>query len=56
MSQPLNPTPENNDASGTQAWVSPAIEDLPRLVDITLQTGDMIPGGVSLPSGVGFEL
>lgn len=26
-------------------WVQPAVEDLPRLTDLTLQTGDPIPGG-----------
>ncbi len=55
MNQPSENTPRN-DAAEPQAWVSPAIEDLPRLVDITLQTGGGIPGGINLPSGAGFDL
>ena len=26
-------------------WVTPSVTDLPRLVDLTLQTGSGIPGG-----------
>jgi len=55
MNQPLE-SAAKNDATEPRAWVSPAIEDLPRLVDITLQTGDVIPGGINLPSGAGFGL
>jgi hypothetical protein len=27
-----------------KSWVGPAIEDLPKLTDLTLQTGSPIPG------------
>ena len=28
-----------------RSWVSPTVEELPRLTELTLQTGDVIPGG-----------
>jgi hypothetical protein len=30
---------------GRRAWQAPRVEDLPRLIRLTLQTGDSIPGG-----------
>lgn len=33
------------------AWVAPEIVDLPRLADLTLQTGAGIPGGGSIGGG-----
>jgi len=33
-------------------WVAPRVEDLPRLTELTLQTGPAIPGG-GTPGGGG---
>ncbi len=32
-------------ADQRRPWVQPAVEELPRLTELTLQTGDPIPGG-----------
>jgi hypothetical protein len=32
-------------AAARRAWVSPRVSDLPRLTELTLQTGPFIPGG-----------
>jgi hypothetical protein len=34
-----------NESSSRRVWLDPTIEELPRLTDLTLQTGDPIPGG-----------
>jgi len=42
-----NPTRHGDDASRTpppKPWVRPEIVELPRLTDLTLQTGSPIPG------------
>lgn len=28
-----------------KTWAAPAVEEMPRLTELTLQTGNMIPGG-----------
>jgi hypothetical protein len=38
----LDPQSKKQDRSSKTEWVSPALTDLPRLADLTLQTG--IPG------------
>jgi len=43
-------TPNRSDApagpkNGRRAWVRPAVTDLPRLTQLTLTTGNPIPGG-----------
>lgn len=42
----LDPQSKKQDRSSKTEWVSPALTDLPRLTDLTLQTG--IPGGFSI--------
>jgi hypothetical protein len=44
----LDPQSKKQDRSSKTNWVSPAITDLPRLTDMTLQTGGGIPGGFSI--------
>jgi hypothetical protein len=46
-----SPTPTSaaeTPASQKKLWVAPVVEDLPRLADLTLVTGDAIPGGSSV--------
>lgn len=38
-------------AAPLRAWVAPRVEELPRLTDLTLQTGDAIEGGVGTGGG-----
>jgi len=43
-------TPENRAQPGRRSWVAPRVDELPRLTDLTLQTGipgDCIPGDPS---------
>jgi hypothetical protein len=37
--------PSSNERPARRPWVAPAIRELPRLTDLTLQTGGGIPGG-----------
>lgn len=48
-----------HDKTGAQdkaAWVTPEIVDLPRLADLTLQTGAGIPGGGTIGGGGGVVI
>ncbi len=36
---------KDDDTTGRRPWVQPSVEDLPPLTELTLQTGDPIPGG-----------
>jgi hypothetical protein len=47
---PQQPTPP--DSKRKRKWVSPALTELPRLTDLTLQTGSPIPG-IGDPGGGG---
>ena len=40
-----SPQPAPPDSKRKQKWVSPALTELPRLTDLTLQTGAPIGGG-----------
>ena len=44
---------EADHADERRPWVQPSVEDLPRLTDLTLQTGDPIPGGGGTGGGGG---
>ena len=44
MTEPKN-DPRAAEKTPRAEWKKPAIVDLPRLVDLTLQTGEGIPGG-----------
>lgn len=46
-SQPASGTPSQTQQreSPKQAWVAPEVTELPRLTELTLQTGDPIWGG-----------
>jgi hypothetical protein len=37
--------PNNKEDTTRRPWVAPAIRELPKLTDLTLQTGGGIPGG-----------
>lgn len=39
------PEVSGNPTTERRPWVQPAVEELPRLTELTLQTGDPIPGG-----------
>jgi hypothetical protein len=44
----MQPHPERDHGPGRdarRAWEAPRVVDLPRLIRLTLQTGDQIPGG-----------
>jgi hypothetical protein len=41
-------------AKNRTPWVAPTVEVLPRLTDLTLATGDPIPGGGSTGGGTVF--
>ncbi len=44
--QPTRTAPsESPRPTPRRAWVSPEVKDLPRLTDLTLQTGGLIPCG-----------
>jgi hypothetical protein len=43
--RPDSPDPEAQPASGKKQWKKPAVTELPRLTDLTLQTGGPIGGG-----------
>ena len=47
MNQSERPTPSQHSGSDVarRPWTSPAVRELPRLTDLTLQTGPGIPGG-----------
>lgn len=42
---PPRPSPEAQDSLVRRPWSAPRVSDLPRLSDLTLQTGSGIPGG-----------
>ena len=55
---PRQELPEASDRSNgptaepmRRPWVEPAVEELPRLTDLTLQTGGPIPGGGNTGGG-----
>lgn len=39
-----NASAEERVDAGKRRWIRPSIEKLPRLTDLTLQTGDPVPG------------
>jgi hypothetical protein len=41
-------------AKNRTQWVAPTVEELPRLTDLTLATGDPIPGGGNTGGGTVF--
>ena len=41
----MQPTRTAPSESPRRPWVSPEVKDLPRLTDLTLQTGGLIPCG-----------
>jgi hypothetical protein len=41
-------------AKNRMPWVAPTVEELPRLTDLTLATGDPIPGGGNTGGGTVF--
>ena len=41
-------------AKNRTPWVAPTVEELPRLTDLTLATGDPIPGGGNTGGGTVF--
>ncbi|MDB4948492.1 MAG: hypothetical protein JWM27_1141 [Gemmatimonadetes bacterium] len=41
----MNTSPHNDTASKRAPWTAPLVTELPRLTDLTLQTGPGIPGG-----------
>jgi hypothetical protein len=43
----------NRNPAPRAPWVAPEIKDLPRLTELTLVTGDIIPGGGSIGGGGG---
>jgi len=42
---PDDPNPASTRGSGRRVWVSPVVSSLPRLSELTLQSGSPIPGG-----------
>ena len=42
---------DDSGAAAKAAWVAPEVVDLPRLADLTLQTGAGIPGGGGIGGG-----
>lgn len=42
--RPDAPDPSNEPSDGKRPWVSPKVTELPRLTDLTLQTGSPITG------------
>ena len=45
---PVAAEPARSPEEAKQAWIAPEIEALPRLTELTLQTGNPIPGGPSI--------
>ncbi len=47
MDQSERPTSagQPNTSLGRRAWITPSVRELPRLTDLTLDTGAGIPGG-----------
>lgn len=41
----VQPTGNDRAHASRRAWDPPRVTDLPRLIRLTLQTGDSIPGG-----------
>jgi hypothetical protein len=48
--EPMNPTP-SNPAAPRKRWSPPSVTRLPRLTDLTLTTGDGIPGDGDIGGG-----
>jgi hypothetical protein len=45
MTNARDPRPATRPAAPKRAWTTPSVSDLPRLTELTLQTGPFIPGG-----------
>jgi hypothetical protein len=39
-----NPSPAVHAAPARAPWITPSVTDLPKLTELTLQTGGLIPG------------
>ena len=48
-----NATPATSTAPQRSSWVAPEVRNLPRLTELTLQTGEAIPGGGTTGGGGG---
>jgi hypothetical protein len=44
-------SPSPRTPAGRRPWVAPRVAELPRLTELTLQTGDAIPGGGNTGGG-----
>jgi hypothetical protein len=51
--QPDTPDHTTQPTEGKRPWVRPELKELPRLTDLTLQTGTAIGGGGSIIGGTG---
>lgn len=54
LSGDLLPPPSPGDDSRKRAWVAPEVEELPRLTDLTLQTGSPVSGGGGSTGSIAF--
>jgi hypothetical protein len=43
----------NTPVTPKSPWMPPVVQDLPRLTELTLVTGDIIPGGGNIGGGGG---